>query len=123
MRTTRDRRDRLYALAGDLESVVVVDTTTNSIVSHIAIGPPQPGQAAAFPLAVSEDYLFIANKEEDTVMIVDLATETVVRTILVGDGPEALAVSAEYLYVLNSFDETLSVIDLAGLPTPGDNLS
>ena len=57
--------------------------------------------------------MYVTNLNDDTVSVIDTATNTVLKTITVGNGP----VGIEYdpinkrMYVTNSADDTVSVID------------
>jgi YVTN family beta-propeller protein len=58
---------------------------------------------------------YVTNSFDDTVSFIDTATNTVVATVAVGDGPSGVAVSpdASRVYVTNATDDTVSVIDTA----------
>jgi len=58
---------------------------------------------------------YVTNSFDDTVSVIDTATNTVVATVAVGDGPSGVAVSpdASRVYVTNATDDTVSVIDTA----------
>jgi YVTN family beta-propeller protein len=62
-------------------------------------------------------FAYITNKDDDTVSVIDIATNTVVATIDVGNGPQAAVVSpdGEKVYVANRQEMTagISVIDTA----------
>jgi YVTN family beta-propeller protein len=68
----------------------------------------------AAPVAAAP-YAFVPNRLNDTVSVIDAATNAVVATIMVGRGPCAVAanVPGARVYVLNSMDDTVSVIDAA----------
>ena len=57
----------------------------------------------------------MANPQDDSVTQIDPATDAVVRTIPVGDGPEGIAVGQGKVWVANSLDGTVQAID----PTTG----
>ncbi|MFD5428912.1 YncE family protein, partial [Streptomyces sp. NPDC127084] len=60
-------------------------------------------------------YAYVANQDDDTLSVIDTATQTVVATIPAGDGPRGVAVSPDgtRLYVANFFDDSVSVLDTA----------
>lgn len=62
-------------------------------------------------------FAYITNKDDDTVSVIDIATNTVVATVDVGNGPQAAVVSpdGEKVYVANRLEMTagISVIDTA----------
>ncbi len=76
-------------------------------------------------LEVSDGTLFVANTLSDTVAVVDLATQSVIATIEVGDEPRDLAIANGKLFVATSrssapslvpgtpIDNALVVVDLA----------
>ena len=58
----------------------------------------------------------MANRSDDTVSVIDTATNTVVATIFdVGNAPHGVAVSPDgtRVYVVDWLDDTVSVIDTA----------
>jgi len=68
---------------------------------------------------------YITNAGDNTVAVIDTATNTVVATIPVGVGPEGVAVTPDgsKVYVTNRGDATVSVIDtktneVIGSPIP-----
>ncbi|AEV71714.1 YVTN family beta-propeller repeat protein [Mycolicibacterium rhodesiae NBB3] len=84
---------------------------TPHVVDTIAVGDAPAG------VAVSPDSatVYVTNSGNDTVSVIDAATNTVTATIDVGDTPFGLAVSPDgaAVYVSNSADGTVSVIDTA----------
>jgi YVTN family beta-propeller protein len=72
-------------------------------------------------LLLTDDYAFVTNMDDDTVSVIDLATNAVVATIAVGEEPFSLALYEDlagvdqYVYVGNVQDNTISVIDIASL--------
>ena len=73
---------------------------------------------AARPVAASAGVVtrvYVTNQNSDTVSVIDTATNTVVATIAVGDGPYAVAVdpAGTRAYVANLFSNNVSVIDTA----------
>ncbi len=70
-----------------------------------------------FGIAVSPDSttVYVTNSEDDTVSVIDAATNTITATIGVGDQPLGIAVSPDgsTVYVANALGETVSVIDTA----------
>ncbi|MCI0619952.1 peptidoglycan DD-metalloendopeptidase family protein [Candidatus Wolfebacteria bacterium] len=56
---------------------------------------------------------YISNRSEDTVSVIDTETNTVIKTIVVGDEPIGVAISPDNrsVYVANFHENTLSVID------------
>ena len=57
--------------------------------------------------------IYVANRLNDTVAVIDPADNTVIKTIDVGDGPEALAYTGAKIYITNRLDDSVSVVDPA----------
>ena len=60
-------------------------------------------------------YAYVANSDDNTVSVIDTATNTVTATVPVGSGPFAVAVNPQgtKAYVVNFFSNNVSVIDTA----------
>ena len=60
------------------------------------------------------NYLYVANSGSDTVSVIDMRNNTVVKDIPVGMNPSAFGteIIGNYLYVANSGSDTVSVIDM-----------
>src|ERR1041384_3084830 len=58
---------------------------------------------------------YVANRLDNTVSVIDTATNAVIATMPVGSFPSAVAVTrnGSFAYVTNSGDSTVSVIDTA----------
>jgi len=99
-----------YIPAGD--TVSVIDTTTNTITTTIAIsgGFPMPAGVA---VSLDGTRVYVADSNNDTVSVIDAATNTVIATITVGNSPVGVAVNpaGSRVYVGNAMDDTVSVID------------
>jgi YVTN family beta-propeller protein len=107
--------------------VHVIDTRTNTLLTSfpivtgdselaayalgIAVAPDGKRAYAAASLADWQNLVFA----ESYVAVIDTATNTVVDTIEVGNGPLGVAVSpnGSRVYVANNWDGTISVIDAA----------
>ncbi len=65
--------------------------------------------------ATAQPFAYIANSFSDNVSVIDTATDTVVATLLVGDGPRGVAVHPDgsRVYVANYDAKTVSVINTA----------
>ncbi|MET7492672.1 Ig-like domain-containing protein [Streptomyces sp900116325] len=68
------------------------------------------GQAAAVPPGT---YAYVANANGDNVSVIDTATDAVIATIPLGDGPRGVAVTPDgtRVYVTNNNSDNVSVID------------
>ena len=99
------------------QTLSVVDTLTNLIVATVSAGV---GCSCVGPdgVAVTPDgaLVYVTNEIDNTVSVIRTATNTVIRTITVGNGPAAVAVSPDgtRVYVVNGSGSTsVSVIDTA----------
>jgi YVTN family beta-propeller protein len=95
-------------------SLIAQITNAPTFGQVIALG----GTPSDVVLDETRQQIYLVNSTKNRVDIFSIATQSVVRSIGVGNGPLAAALSmdARYLYVTNSRSSTLSVIDLgAGL--------
>lgn len=96
------------------DAILVVDTGTNIVTKVI----PLTGifNKAVYDLAVSTDgsTLYGLNQTDSTLLVVDIASETITATIGVGNTPTwmALSPSGEKAYVLNQADKSVSFVNL-----------
>lgn len=102
---------RLYVATFPTDSLLVIDTATNTITDTIPVGDFPQG------VAVHPDgtRLYVANTLADTVSVIDTRTNTVTATIPVGHFPSELVVHpvGTWLYVSNSGAASVSVVDTA----------
>ncbi len=87
----------------------VIDTSTNTIITSVAVGAGTSG-VAVNPAGTR---VYTANGSSDTVSVVDTATNTVTNTIAVGSSPRSVTFNASgtRAYVGNVGSNTVSVID------------
>lgn len=101
---------RLYVVAQEANSLLVVDAETKKVLNRIGVGN------LPHSVALSNDgqKAFVSNQWEDNVSVVDLASSKVTDTLKTGNGPAGLSLSKDdkYLYVVDSYSSNLSVIDL-----------
>ena len=70
---------------------------------------------------LTSKYAFVTNQNSKNVTVIDLATRTKVKDIIVGEEPFSMALyktgagEEKYLYVGNLFSDTISIIDIASL--------
>lgn len=113
---------RVYIVEdGITDSLVVLDTCDNSVITRIAINNPSG-------VAISPDglKLYVTSSAPNLVNVIDVATNTVTNTINVGSGADGVAFTPDgsKAYVANSGSDTVSVIDtatetvIATIPTP-----
>src|SRR5579883_3122476 len=82
--------------------VQVIDSSTNTVVAKVTVGPDPYG------LAVAPDgkHVYVVSISTNTVSIIDTATNAVVATVRVGIEPHFVAVApdGQHAYVANSGD-------------------
>lgn len=90
----------------------VIDATTHTRLPPIALNGPSGTSWSGVAVNLAGDRVYVANRNQGYVAVVDPAAGTVVSTIAVGSSPGALLVNPQgtRLYVANT-DGTLSVID------------
>lgn len=105
--------NRGYVTSGT-DSVVVIDTTDNSIVTTItdALNLSSPDGIVVTPDG-SKAYVANGSGLFDRVTVLDLETNTISTTIPVGGTPQGVAITPDgsLVFVANSTDNTVSVID------------
>ena len=94
----------------EADTVTVFDAVGNPTkVAEVAVG----GDPESVAINPNNTVAYVANAEDGTVSVVDLASRTVSGTIPVGAEPMAVTLSPNgtRLYVANSASNTLSVVD------------
>ncbi len=104
-------------------SVSVIDTNNNTVLTTIGVGS-NPNGVAVSP---NGTLAYVANADSNTVSVIDTATHTVIDTnpsnpgidsIVVGLNPGGVAVSPNgSVYVSNWTSNTVSVISLVPMTT------
>ena len=101
-------------------TVTVLDPASGKILKDIAVGL-HPNDIAKSP---DEEFVYVANANNDNVSVISTETGTVTETIsvrlmktaknFVGDSPNGLAVSPDgkRLYIANGMDNALAVVEL-----------
>ena len=99
--------DNYYVIGGNVPSFTMLAQTSITQVSVT-----NPGEITLFNNGTEA---LVTDRDSDTVLRVDLTTETVSATIEVGDDPRGVIVNAEEdkAYVVNSSDRTVSTITLS----------
>jgi len=102
--------DRLYVVAQESNSVLVVDLAGNKVLNKIRVG----NHPHTIALDKTGKYGYVSNEWADNVYVIDLEVSKVTDTLKTGNGPAGMALSADgkYLYVVNSFSNNVSVFDL-----------
>lgn len=105
------------ALEGD--SVAVIDADRGTVVGEIPVGGRPTG------LAVGEGSVWVANRDDNTLLRIDARSREVVRTIGLSVKPTTVAVGAESVWVLSDwallrFDPDINeVVGRVSLPRKG----
>jgi gliding motility-associated-like protein len=86
---------------GNIPAFTAINNTNSPIVATITATPNISGLA------------YITNNNINTVSVIDLATNSVVKTIAVGATPTGVAVNPinDQVYITNSFEKSVSVIN------------
>lgn len=105
---------RLLAVNLIANTVSVISTATNAVVSTIKVGK-EPRGIAVNPVTPTA---YITNFEDDTLSVINTATSTVTDTIplregTVQKGPQGIVVSPDgaKIYVVNGHDNSVSVVN------------
>lgn len=114
---------RVYAADQQLDRVVVIDATTNTVLTNVTVGD-QP-----LRIATNNDgsRVYVTNFSDDTLSILNTSNNTVVATIGLdfggtnGRGPDGVVVSPDghYVYVANRTTGNISIVDTATNSTVG----
>jgi YVTN family beta-propeller protein len=121
--------DRLFVTSEDSGDVVAIDTQTEQVVARIPVGKRPRGVKVSHdgrwlfvalsgsPKAgpgVDQSTLPPADRSADGIGVIDLATNTLVRTLPSGRDPEAfdLSLDGKLLFVSNEETAELSVLDV-----------
>lgn len=103
--------DRLYVVAQEDNSLMVVDPQKNKILEKIKVGNLPYGVI----LSSDGKKAYVSNQWADNVSVIDLYSMKVVDTLKTGNGPAGLSLSADNktLFVVNSYGSSISVLDLS----------
>lgn len=99
----------IYVANGDVDSVAVIDGTTESVIGTIDVGNQPVGVA----VNAITNRIYVANYSGDTMSVIDGLTNAVTATIPLGSRPLGVGVNAvtNRVYVSNLSSNTVSVID------------
>jgi YVTN family beta-propeller protein len=101
---------RLYVVAQEANSLLVVDTEKKRVLEKIKVGQ----HPHSVVLNTEENRAYVSNQWSDNVSVIDLASSKVTGTYKTGNGPAGLSITGDgrFLYAVNSFSSDISVIDL-----------
>ncbi len=105
-----DKRNLLYVVTKDNNSLYVLDLKTKKIVGKY----PLDGEAYACLLSPDKNELYISCWGCDKLYVFNTITKTFIYKIAVGDNPNdiCLTKNGKILFVANSNDNSVSVIDI-----------
>lgn len=93
------------------DTVQVIHPGTGRIIKKISVGKSPAGIATD----ACESQVWVLNREDDSVSVLDSHHLEVIKTITVGRAPFALTIDKRFAYITNSQGNTLSIIDIAKL--------
>jgi len=93
-------------------SIAVIDVTGNTLIGEIPL--PEGSLPMGLVLSPDESTLYVANGRGQTVVEIDLTSQTVTRSVIVGPRPWGLTMSLDgsTLYSANGPSDDISVIDI-----------
>jgi YVTN family beta-propeller protein len=110
-----------YVINVNDNTVSVIDTINNTVVATIPVGSAPNGVAITPDGTRPNDddgrrqkpLAYVTNEADNTVSVIDTASNTVVATIPVRQEPNGVAVTPDgtHAYVTNKLDDSVSVID------------
>lgn len=105
-----DKRNRMYVVTKEDNSLYIIDLATKKIISKHALG----GEGYTCLLSNDKTELYITCWGCDKVLIFDTKQNKISDEIAVGDNPNDMVISKNnhYLFVANANDNSVSVIDL-----------
>ena len=106
--------DGTLATAGDLgDRVALVDPAAERVFATVDVGR----HPAALAFSADGKTLYVADRGESSVDVVNVGARSVQTRIGVGLHPAALALAGDRLYVADSDDDDVAVVDLANRRT------
>jgi len=96
-------------VAGSVSNTITIIDLQHQITTTIPVGN-RPVALAFNPI---NEQLYVANLADDSITVIDTATETITTTLPIGKGPRAIAVhpNSGDVYVVNTKEDTISVFD------------
>lgn len=95
------------------KQIAVVDVSTDTVVNTISGSTGDTNFYSNIVIAPDGMRAYVANPNDDTIQVLDLASDTLSPPIDVGDEPVSVAVSPDgsRAYVINRGDGTVSILD------------
>lgn len=128
-----DKAFSVWAVSIDdiLKPVVKARIKTGNLVGHMVEGIPAVGGSSPNSLAVTSDYMFVSNGNNDNITVIDIRTDSIIKEIYLkpdeavkqfrGVIPFGLAVSPDQkkLYVAEAGINAVAVIDIPSFNVAG----
>jgi YVTN family beta-propeller protein len=104
-----DKKNRLYAVTKENNSLYVIDTQSEKVVSQHPLG----GEGYTCLLSPDKKLLFISCWAGSKIVLFDTDLEKITGSVPVGSHPNDMCITkkGKYLFVANADDNTVSVID------------
>ncbi|MCK5134953.1 MAG: beta-propeller fold lactonase family protein [Bacteroidales bacterium] len=101
---------KLYVIAQEGNTLLVVGTETDKVIESIAVGE----RPHSVVIKSDGNSAFVSNQWADNVYEINLTSLKIVDTLKTGSGPAELVLSADekFLYVVDSYSSEVSIIDL-----------
>ena len=101
---------RLYVVAEEDNTLLVVNTVTGDVEKIIEVGD----QPHSVILDNEGKRAFVSNQWADNIYVIDLDNLSIIDTLETGNGPAGIALSSDekYIYSVNSYTNDISVIEL-----------
>jgi YVTN family beta-propeller protein len=106
-----EKRNRIYAVTKENNSLYILETDTKKIIKEIPLG----GEGYTCLLSPDKKYLYCSCWGCDKIVVVNTGSLEIEKSITVGDNPNDMIIDPKgrFLYVANSSDNSVSVIDLS----------
>ncbi|MFH1538064.1 MAG: YncE family protein [bacterium] len=109
-----ETRNRLYVSCRSAGNISIVDLSADPpSISTVSVG----GTLGDVALSAGDDYLFVSNRDNDTVSMIDLDSDTVTKTFSTADYPAGIVEHYPYIYVTNVLSGSVSKIDYTAAST------
>ena len=92
-----------------------VHITADNIFSIAQVATTSVGSGPA-AVAISGNYAYVANANDNTMSVVDISnplTPSTATTVIVGTAPVSIAISGNYAYVVNASSNNMSIVDIS----------
>ena len=92
----------------------MINTANNLVIATVSVGSSNPGPGAGLAFDSTNNRIYVPNEGDNTVSVIDTATNSVIDTIPVGDSPHDIEFDPvnNRMYVANMEDNTVSVIGI-----------